>query len=153
KHRRVDSRAGPGLQSIMQQVLEFFGRAVSWLALSLRFSYGRSLWASQQIIGRTTLNLRQFVELIGIVSAHSPNLIEAFGPLSRDALHRYSDYSQVRSRNWLSALDELPRELAATPPAFRPAVWQRAEPTFADIFAGGLAARVWGAVLTACSRT
>jgi hypothetical protein len=99
------------------------------------------------------LNLRQFVELIGIVSAHSPNLIEASAPLSRDALERYGEYSQVRNRNWLAALDELPRELAATPPAFRPAVWQRAEATFADIFAGGLAARVWGAVLTACSRT
>jgi hypothetical protein len=99
------------------------------------------------------LNLRQFVEVVGIVSAHSPNLIEASAPLSRDALQRYSDYSQVRSRNWLFALDELPRELAATPPAFRPAVWHRAEATFADIFAGGLAARVWGAVLTACGRT
>jgi len=99
------------------------------------------------------VNLRQFVELVGIVSAHSPNLIDASMPPGDDALQRYDDYSRVRNRNWLFALDELPRELAATPPAFRPAVWLRAEATFTDIFAGGLAARVWGAVLTACSRT
>jgi hypothetical protein len=98
------------------------------------------------------LNLRQFVELVGIASAHSPNLIEAPAPLSRDALQRYADFSQVRIRNWLVALDELPRELSATPPALRPCVWQRAEVTLTDIFAGGLAARVWGAALTACGR-
>jgi hypothetical protein len=98
------------------------------------------------------LNLRQFVELVGIVSAHSPNLIESRRPLSRDPLERYGDFSQVRIRNWLSALDDLPREVAATPLTLRPFVWQRAEVTLVDIFAGGLAARVWGAVLTACSR-
>jgi hypothetical protein len=119
----------------------------------LRYSAGTRAFVSQQNTGIALLNLRQFVELVGIVSAHSPNLIEASVPLSRDALQRYEDYSVVRTRNWLFALDELPRELAATPPAFRPAVWDRAQAMFADLFAGGLAARVWGAVLSACSRT
>jgi hypothetical protein len=93
------------------------------------------------------------VELTGIVSAHSPNLIEAPGPLFEDAVHRYADWSQIRIRNWLSALDELPRDIMAIPVGLRALIWEQAEITFVDILAGGLVARVWGAVLTACDRS
>jgi hypothetical protein len=99
------------------------------------------------------LNLRQMVELTGIVSAHSPNLIEAPGSLSRDALQRYADWSQIRVRNWLSAIDELPREIMAIPVGLRALIWEQAEITFVDVLAGGLVARVWGAVLTACEHS
>jgi len=99
------------------------------------------------------LNLRQIVELTAIVSAHSPNLIEASEPISHDALRRYEDLSQVRIRNWLEALDDLPREIVEAPAARRHLVWQRAEATLVDVLAGGLVARVWGAVLTACDRS
>jgi hypothetical protein len=99
------------------------------------------------------LNLRQIVELLGLVSMHSPNLIEASAPLSSDALQRYGDISQSRIRNWRVSLDELPRRLSATPAGLRPLIWQQAEVTLVDVLAGGMIARVWGAVLTACDRS
>jgi hypothetical protein len=99
------------------------------------------------------LNLRQIVELLGLVSVHSPNLIEAGAPLSRHALERYGDCSQSRIGNWRVLLDELPRRLSATPAGLRPLVWQEAEVTLVDVLAGGMIARVWGAVLTACDRS
>ena len=99
------------------------------------------------------LNLRQIVELTAIVSAHSPNLIEASGSISQAALRRYEDYSHIRVRNWLKALEEIPREIMETSAGRRHLVWQRAESTLIDVLAGGLVARVWGAILTACDRS
>ncbi|MGE5194443.1 MAG: hypothetical protein ACM3U2_18290 [Deltaproteobacteria bacterium] len=93
------------------------------------------------------------VELIGIVSAHSPNVIEAATPVSAGAVQRYADRSHLRIRHWLAVLDDLPREIVALPPALRPLLWERAEITLVDVLAGGLVARVWGAVLTACDRS
>jgi hypothetical protein len=99
------------------------------------------------------LNLRQIVELLGLVSAHSPNLIEASEPLSGDAIARYRDCSQSRLRIWRASLDALPRRLSAAPQDFRPLIWQQEENTLVDALAGGMVARVWGAVLTACDRS
>jgi hypothetical protein len=99
------------------------------------------------------VNLRQLVELIGTVSAHSPNLIETPRPLAHDAVQRFADSSQIRTRHWLAVLDHLPREIAAFPPGRRPLVWDRSEIVLVDVLAGGMVARVWGAVLTACDRS
>lgn len=104
-------------------------------------------------LGIHPLNLRQIVELLGLVSAHSPNLVEGRSPLSPEALDRYGDCSQNRNRNWLAALNELPRRITATPAGLRPLIWQQSEVTMVDVLAGGMIARVWGAVLTACDRT
>lgn len=99
------------------------------------------------------MNLRQIVELTGILSAHSPNFIETAGPIPRDALARYEDVSQIRIRNWLAMLDELPKEIMETPAHLRHRVWQRAEMMLVDVLVGGMIARVWGSVLTACDRS
>jgi hypothetical protein len=99
------------------------------------------------------LNLRQIVELLGLVSAHSPNLIEAGAPLPGEALERYRECSESRLRNWRARLDELPHRLSASPAGLRPLVWQQAEVTMIDVLVGGMIARVWGAVLTACDRS
>jgi hypothetical protein len=98
------------------------------------------------------LNLRQAIELTGIVSAHSPNLIEAREPLPTAALDRYHDASQARIQSWLRSLDELPQEIIKASAGARSRIWQRAEPMLIDVLAGELMARVWGAVLTACGR-
>jgi len=99
------------------------------------------------------VDLRQVVELAALISAHSPNLIEAQVTPKGEALARYRDCSQVRTRNWLAALNDLPRELTEAPAALRQHVWLRAETTLVDVMAGGLVARVWGAVLAAADRS
>jgi len=98
------------------------------------------------------VNLRQIVELTGIISAHSFNLIEARGRIPRAALARYGEYSEARARLWSTALEELPRQVTRASPRERPLVWGRAEGMLIDVLAGGLVARVWGAVLTSCDR-
>ena len=98
------------------------------------------------------MNLRQIVELTGIISAHSPNLVEAPGRIPRAAVARYGEYSEARARLWLTVLDELPRQITRASPGERPLVWDRAEAMLVDVLAGGLVARVWGAVLTSCDR-
>lgn len=98
------------------------------------------------------MNLRQAIELTGVISAHSPNLIEAREPLPAAALDRYRDSSLARIQSWQRSLDELPDELIKAPAGARCRIWQRAEPMLVDVLAGELTARVWGAVLTACGR-
>jgi len=105
------------------------------------------------VIEGCRLNLRQAVELTGIISAHSPNLIEASKPISPDAVRRYAHFSQLRVNAWLTALGDLPREVMETPVRSRHFIWRRAEVMFVDVMAGGLIARVWGAVLTASDRS
>ncbi len=99
------------------------------------------------------MNLRQLVELTGIISAHSPNLIEAPQPVARDAIRRYVHCSDTRARNWLTALDELPRQIAEAPAGRQNLVRRSAESLLVDVLAGGMVARVWGAVLTARDRS
>ena len=104
-------------------------------------------------IGTTPLNLRQTVEFLGLVSEHSPNLIEAKAPLPDDAVGEYRDCSESGMRYWKASLDALPRRLSAAPADLRPLIWQQAEAVIIDVLAGGMLARVWGAVLTACDRS
>ena len=99
------------------------------------------------------MNLRQVVELIGTASAHSPNLIEASGRPPAEALKRYACWSEMRNRHWVAVLDDLAWETTALPSKLRPLLWERTETTLVDVLAGGLVARVWGAVLAACDRS
>lgn len=99
------------------------------------------------------MKLSQLIEFAAIVSADSPNLIEADFPLSDESLEHYGHWSQVRVGDWRSTLDDLPREIAAAPAELRADIWKCAEPVLVDALAGGLVARVWGSVLTACDRT
>jgi hypothetical protein len=99
------------------------------------------------------LNLRQLVELTGIISAHSPNLIAAPQPIAREAVLRYLHCSDARAADWIMALDDYPRQIAATPAGRRNFVRRSAEAMLVDVIAGGMIARVWGAVLTARDRS
>jgi hypothetical protein len=100
----------------------------------------------------TLVNLGELIEFAAIVSSHSPNLIDRSEPLPEQALERYLHWSELRAEEWSSALAALPTEISAAPAAQRAALWLKAQPTFFDVFAGSLVARVWGAVLTACDR-
>jgi hypothetical protein len=93
------------------------------------------------------------VELIGTVSAHSPNLIESPSPLPGAALRQYAELSRIRVRHWRAVFQDLPHEIDAIPAELQPLLRDRAESLFVDLLAGGLVARVWGAVLTACDRS
>jgi len=99
------------------------------------------------------VTLRRTIELTGIISEHSPNLIETSLPLPRAALERYRETSALQAQNWASVLDELPAKLSGASPDQRSLAWQRTEPVLVDVLAGGLVARVWGAVLTAWARS
>jgi hypothetical protein len=103
--------------------------------------------------GSLFVNLCQVVELLSIASAHSPNLIEASGPLPAEALKRYACWSELRNRHWVAVINDLAWEVTELPSRLRPLLWQRAETTLVDVLAGGLVARVWGAILTACDRS
>lgn len=95
------------------------------------------------------MNLRALVELTAIISAHSPNLIESGARLPIDALQRYWSCSRAQGRLWLARLTDFPAEVATASAARRGGLWRRMQPLVADVFAGDLTARVWGAVLTA----
>lgn len=95
------------------------------------------------------MNLRALVELTAMISAHSPNLIESGARLPIDVLQRYWSCSRAQGRLRLSRLTDFPAEVAAASPVRRPGLWRRIEPIVADVFAGDLTARVWGAVLAA----
>ena len=99
------------------------------------------------------MKLGQLIEFLAIVSADSPNLIESASPLSSESLQRYDRWSQLRCTDWVSRLESLPREIAAAPAENRADIWQQAEPVLIDVLAGGLLARVWGSIITACDRT
>jgi len=99
------------------------------------------------------VKLGQMIEFAAIVSADSPNLIEANFAISDESLERYTHWSQLRVRDWLSSLDDLPRQIAEAPAAARADIWKQAEPILIDVLAGCLIARVWGSILTACDRT
>ncbi|MBI3863897.1 MAG: hypothetical protein HY290_18565 [Planctomycetia bacterium] len=99
------------------------------------------------------MNLGQLIEFAAIISVHSPNLIESTDSVPEAALERYLYWSELRAADWITALDALPTEIADAPGPQRPSIWNQAEPTVVDVFAGGLTSRVWGAVLTACDRT
>jgi hypothetical protein len=99
------------------------------------------------------LNLRQLVELTGLISAHSPNLIEASKPISHDAIRSYLHCSDGRYRDWMTTLGRLPRQFVESPTNPRHPAWRSAETVLVDILAGGMVARVWGAVLTARDRS
>lgn len=98
------------------------------------------------------MNLGDLIEFSAIVSQHSPNLIDQSAPLPEQALERYLYWSDLRVSEWLSAHARLPGEISAAPGAQRGSLWLEAQPAFIDVFAGGLVARVWGAILTACDR-
>jgi hypothetical protein len=95
------------------------------------------------------VNLRALVELTAMISAHSPNLIESGARLPIDPLQRYWSCSRAQGRLWLSRLTDFPAEVATAPAERRLFLWQRMQPLVADVFAGDLTARVWGAVLAA----
>ena len=99
------------------------------------------------------MNLRELVELAGIVSVHSPGLIESDRPISRSVIRRYAHFSHVRIRAWQRILSALPDEILKAEGPFRHILWRHAEATLVDVLAGGLIARVWGAVLTANARS
>ena|GEM_PF-889975 len=99
------------------------------------------------------LKLSQLIEFAGIISADSPNLIEAEIAVSGESLRRYEHWSQMRVDDWRSTLDDLPREIANAPAELRTDIWKDAEPVLVDVLAAGLVARVWGSILTACDRT
>ena len=99
------------------------------------------------------MKLGQLIEFAAIVSADSPNLIEASFLISDESLQRYDHWSRLRFCDWLSELDVLPREIAAAPAGKRADIWKQAEPLLIDVLAAGLVSRVWGAVLTACDRS
>ncbi len=99
------------------------------------------------------MKLGQLIEFAAIVSADSPNLIEASFPISEESLQRYGHWSQLRFRDWLSTLDELPRRITEALAEKRADIWKNAEPVLIDVLGGCLIARVWGSILTACDRT
>jgi hypothetical protein len=101
---------------------------------------------------KNRVKLGQLIEFVAIISADSPNLIEAAVPISDESLRRYQHWTKLRIGDWLSRLDNLPRQITAVPALNRADVWKQSEPVLIDILAGGLVARVWGAVLTACDR-
>src|SRR5579872_2393095 len=117
---------------------------------AVRVAVKRELWESQLITCAVVLNketgfvnLRQTVELTGIISEHSPNWIEASVPLPTAALQRYREATAEQTQRWSRALDELPRKIADAAPGQRAIAWQRGEPVLVDVLAGGLVARVW----------
>lgn len=102
--------------------------------------------------GSALVNLGELIEFAAIVSNHSPNLIDRSEPLPEQALERYVDWSERRVVEWLTAHAALPGEVSAAPASQRAALWLNVQPVFVDVFAAGLIARAWGAVLTACDR-
>jgi hypothetical protein len=98
------------------------------------------------------MNLGELIEFAAIVTRYSPNLIERGDPLPEHCLERYGSWSEKRVAEWLALRTALPTQIAAACATQRAAFWMKAQPTFVDVFAGGLLARVWGAVLTACDR-
>lgn len=99
--------------------------------------------------GGCFVTLRALVELTALISAHSPNLIESARPLPVDALQRFWSCSRAQGRLWTARLVDFPAELATTSPERCRELWLRTLPLFADILAGNLVTRVWGAVLSA----
>ncbi len=99
------------------------------------------------------MKLSELIEFVAIVSADSPNLIEADFAVSNESLERYEHWSQLRVDDWLSTLDQLPRQIVAASAELRTDLWKETEPLLVDALAAGLVARVWGAILTACDRT
>jgi len=102
--------------------------------------------------GRFLLKLNELIEIAGIVSAHSPNLIEGRGPLPNDALQQYQHWSKKRSSTWLDELEALPCRLVAAAVDDRHVIWNTTEGVLVDIMVGSLLARVWGSILTASGR-
>lgn len=98
------------------------------------------------------MNLRSVVELLALLSAHSPTLIQSGSGIPGDTLQRYWTCSGAQARLWLAELDRpqelqldgIIAELGGNPPDITP--------VFADILLGGMSVRVWGAIILACDK-
>lgn len=117
-----------------------------------RLSSGACAVSGHAIFQDTGLNLRALVELSTHVSAHSPLLIERREPLAREPLARYWCAHRVRTRLWVRRLAHFREQLAVATPQQGRLVWCRAQPLLADVLAGDLTSRLWGAVLAATDR-
>lgn len=100
------------------------------------------------------MNLRSVLELLTLVSAHSPNLIESDSGIPLDALQRYWSCSRAQSRLWLAELNAPSEVLCDGLEAgeIDYLTSRRLEPLLADILVGGATTRVWGAIIAACDR-
>jgi hypothetical protein len=99
------------------------------------------------------VTLRSLAEFLALISAHSPNLIEAGGEIPMDALQRYWDCSREQARLWIADLNHHANLADDDSAADHAAIVRRCEPLLADILAGGMTTRVWGAVLSACDQS
>ena len=98
------------------------------------------------------MNLRQTVEIAGLVSAYNFPVIERGAALPSDRLQRYWTASRKRQGQWKTELDQAGRDLAAAPARDVPAVWNRITPTLEEIYSTEMLTRVWGATLVAVDR-
>ena len=102
--------------------------------------------------GTIPMNLGELIEFAGIVSRHGATLVEAPDLTQPMALDRFRDAHDLLLDRW----DGIHRSLVGSPGATavedRKLFWQRVRPIFADVFAVGLIARLWGALLTAAGR-
>lgn len=95
------------------------------------------------------MNLRALVELAALVSSHSPHLIETGRGVPLECVQRYWSCSRAQHRLWLARLIEFSAVLAYASSKRRAALKPRLASLLADVCAGDLVSRVWGAVLTA----
>jgi len=104
--------------------------------------------------GDRLVNLRSLLELLTLVSAHSPHLIESDSGIPLDALQRFWSCSRAQSRLWLAELNA-PSDLhceGTSPGEIDYLTLQRLQPLLTDILVGGAVTRVWGAIVAACDR-
>jgi hypothetical protein len=98
-----------------------------------------------------SMKLGELIEFAGIVSKNSPRLITSSN-LSLREVDPFADAYRALLAIWGSRCDQLDQEIPVSPPLERQLCWERSQPVFVDVFAGGLVARVWGAIITAASR-
>jgi hypothetical protein len=95
------------------------------------------------------MTLRQILELLTLISAHGPNLVESSFEPPAGALARYWNHSKAQSRRWKTQLDACRILLEHPASADHYLIEIQVEPVLTDILAGELIARVWGALLAA----
>lgn len=95
------------------------------------------------------MDLRAFVELLALVSEHSPLLIERGEPLPHEPLARFWNAGRAAARLRVRRLRGLLARSAVATAAENEALFDRAAPLMIDVFAADLTCRLSGAVLCA----
>lgn len=102
--------------------------------------------------GAVPVNSRQMVELAALVSARSPDLLQAGWPLPEDAAEDYWSAHKTRHAGWMTTLEQF-RSLTSHEHGTRyMPLWRRTHRTVEEILCAEVLTRVWGATLVAYDR-